>query len=187
MVERMAGKNAYCATVVNWLLVLVWAVFIFFMSSNTGDTLDDGDGLVSLVFQWLHSLQADILPPDVDVVSPAAHFCEYLIFGALWMNAWRTRLALPWAAWASVVCASLYGISDEIHQIFVPGRTADPVDWLVDTCGAALGALVAYAVICRLRKCRRIAVQDETAADAQDVAADAAGGAESSSGKGCGL
>ncbi|MEE0845769.1 MAG: VanZ family protein [Eggerthellaceae bacterium] len=177
----MEGQRTYGLTVLSWLLVLAWAVFIFFMSSNTGDALGDGDGLVSLIFQWLHGIQAGVLPSDVDVVSPAAHFCEYAIFGALWMNAWRTRVATPWAVWAAVVCASLYGISDEIHQIFVPGRTADPVDWLVDTCGAALGAFVAYAVICHLRKRRLATARDEA------MQGEAAIDAETSGEEGCGL
>lgn len=40
----------------------------------------------------------------------------------------------------TVVFASLYGVTDEVHQIFVPGRFCDPLDWLVDTAGALLGA-----------------------------------------------
>lgn len=150
----MKRSETYCFAVVSWLLVAAWALFIYFMSSNTGDTLDNGDGIVSLVFQWLKGLQAQALPLGIDLVSPAAHLCEYLVFGALLTNAWRTKVTLPWAVWASVLCASLYGISDEIHQIFVPGRTADPVDWLVDTCGAALGAFAAYAIL-RYRANRR--------------------------------
>ena len=162
----MEKSKTYRFAVVSWILVALWALFIFFMSSNTGDTLDDGDGIISLIFQWLKDLQAQVLPPGVDVVNPTAHFCEYLIFGALLANAWRTKVTLPWAVWAAVLCASLYGISDEIHQIFVPGRTADPIDWLVDTkiepskrqaldtCGAALGAFIAYAIL-RYRASRR--------------------------------
>lgn len=148
------SNKTYWSTVIGWLLVAAWAVFIFFMSSNTGSALSDGDGLISLVFQRLKDLQSQMLPPSIDLVNPAAHFCEYLIFGALWVNAWRTKLTLPWAVWAAVFCASLYGITDEIHQIFVPGRTADPLDWLVDTCGAALGAFIAYAIL-RFRTSRR--------------------------------
>ena len=129
----MEKSKTYRFAVMSWILVALWALFIFFMSSNTGDTLDDGDGIISLIFQWLKDLQAQVLPPGVDVVNPTAHFCEYLIFGALLANAWRTKVTLPWAVWAAVLCASLYGISDEIHQIFVPGRTADPIDWLVDS------------------------------------------------------
>lgn len=40
----------------------------------------------------------------------------------------------------AVAIASLYGITDEIHQIFVPGRFCDPLDWMTDTAGALLGA-----------------------------------------------
>jgi VanZ family protein len=42
----------------------------------------------------------------------------------------------------SVLIASLYGISDELHQAFVPGRSADVMDWLADTAGALMAATV---------------------------------------------
>ncbi len=41
------------------------------------------------------------------------------------------------------VLVALYGLSDEYHQSFVPGRTATLWDWLVDL----LGALVAWFII----------------------------------------
>lgn len=37
--------------------------------------------------------------------------------------------------WVPVVFVALYGISDEIHQIFVPGRTFDLGDWAADITG----------------------------------------------------
>jgi VanZ family protein len=45
---------------------------------------------------------------------------------------------------APVLFAFLYGISDECHQFFVPGRTADP--W--DACSDALGGLLVQIVLC---------------------------------------
>jgi VanZ family protein len=42
------------------------------------------------------------------------------------------------------VLASAYGITDELHQAFVPLRMPDPMDWLVDTVGAAVGALTMW-------------------------------------------
>ncbi len=41
----------------------------------------------------------------------------------------------------SLLFCSLFGISDEWHQSFVPGREADILDWLADTSGAALAIL----------------------------------------------
>ena len=45
------------------------------------------------------------------------------------------------------VVASLYGMTDEFHQYFVPDRACDPLDWLIDTCGATLGAFLARAAL----------------------------------------
>ena len=47
----------------------------------------------------------------------------------------------------AIACASLYGVSDEVHQLFVPERMCDPVDWMVDTAGSALGSGITYAVL----------------------------------------
>ena len=38
----------------------------------------------------------------------------------------------------SILIASLYGISDEFHQYFVPGRNTDVWDWVADTLGAVI-------------------------------------------------
>lgn len=49
------------------------------------------------------------------------------------------------AALLALVCASLYGITDELHQWFVPGRSCDAFDWMADTTGAALLAIAVLA------------------------------------------
>ena len=38
--------------------------------------------------------------------------------------------------------ASLYGITDEWHQYYVPGRFSDVMDWIADTLGAALATFL---------------------------------------------
>ena len=55
--------------------------------------------------------------------------------------------------------ASLYGLTDEYHQSFVPGRTSDAYDALADTAGAATAAvgLWAWGIIARSRRERRSA------------------------------
>ena len=71
----MARKST-AFVVASWVLVVLCAGFIFFMSSNTDTGLNDDLGLFSLVFQDLKALQAQLLGPGVDVVSSIAHFCE---------------------------------------------------------------------------------------------------------------
>lgn len=47
----------------------------------------------------------------------------------------------------SVLLSFLYACTDEIHQIFVPGRSAQFRDVLIDTLGASFGALITYLII----------------------------------------
>ncbi len=71
------------------------------------------------------------------------HMLEYSLLGVLVYRACR-HAAGPWVArhamiigWAS---CTLYGLSDEVHQLFVPFREGDPLDLVADTVGAFLGA-----------------------------------------------
>lgn len=83
------------------------------------------------------------------------HFLAYLVLSAaiaLWFprETWRRPgLRIP-----VIVAAlgSLYGVIDEVHQYFVPGRDCNAADWLFDTLGA-VAAVVAVKLI--LTKGRR--------------------------------
>lgn len=126
-----------------WGAVGCWAVFIFFMSAHTGTDFD-GEGLVAQVKRWLVSLASPVFGPETDVVSVAGHFCEYVVFGVLLLVALHvTRPAARWGVLVlgAIALASAYGVTDEFHQLFVPGRFCDPADWLTDTLGATVGAV----------------------------------------------
>jgi VanZ family protein len=62
-----------------------------------------------------------------------------------------------WKASAAWALSAAYGVTDEWHQSFVPGRTPDVGDWLADAVGAAAGVIVATGVA-RARVARRRAV-----------------------------
>lgn len=55
----------------------------------------------------------------------------------------------------AALLASMYGIVDELHQSFVPGRSASIADWLADSLGALAGAFVAGSAFVVLRRARR--------------------------------
>ena len=71
------------------------------------------------------------------------HFSAYAALSfavGLWFSG-ETRLKQPLRVF--LICtaiASGYGIVDEIHQYFVPGRSSDVLDWVADTLGAMAGA-----------------------------------------------
>ena len=99
-----------------WLPVLVWAAVIFAFSSIP--SLGTGLGTWDLLLRKL------------------AHVTEYAILGALLLRS----LGRPIPAFAVGV---LYAASDEVHQHFVSGRHAAPLDVAIDAAGIAIG-LVAW-------------------------------------------
>lgn len=55
------------------------------------------------------------------------------------------------SAWVAIACVSLFGITDEFHQSYTPGREVDVGDWIADTGGAML-AVVLYTLWPRYRR-----------------------------------
>lgn len=132
--------------VASWLAVAAVAALVFLMSSRDADALDHGSGVVSLAKAWLAQRAALLVGHPVDV-SPVGHLLEFCALGAALANALRWHVPRGRAAALAVAAASLYGVTDELHQLLVPGRSCDAADWLVDTVAAALGALIVYAVL----------------------------------------
>ena len=54
----------------------------------------------------------------------------------------RPQLGPSRAALVALLLSSAYAATDELHQSFVEGRHGTPVDWMIDTAGAALMALL---------------------------------------------
>jgi VanZ family protein len=79
------------------------------------------------------------------------HLVEYAAFAGVATWGLSHLLTLPRAArWAALV-GSFYGATDEFHQRFVPHRSADVADWVADSLGALLGALLAWLILRRWR------------------------------------
>lgn len=125
---RLAGMSTNSPTRplwFRWLPVMLWAVVIFIGSSLPGSAVPGG-------------------------VSVYGHLGEYAVLGMLVLLAERHR-GFRTAAVIAIVVAAAYGASDEIHQMFVPMRSADPLDWLADIAGASL-AVAAYGAGQRARR-----------------------------------
>lgn len=153
------ARSRRMKTALSWAVVAALAAFIFFMSAQSGDDLDQNSGIVSVVKAWLAAAALALFGHGVDV-SPVGHFAEYLLLGAALANALRFT---PWTAFddahatgaiggfplpfLALCIASLYGVTDEFHQIFTPMRSCDPADWLVDTAAATLGALAMWILM----------------------------------------
>ena len=123
------GMATRWEAVLAWLVLLSFASVIFYLSSQS-----EPPRLPFPVF------------PGLDKI---VHACEFGLFGLLvfWVVGCSLQtLSARSRGIVSVVIAVLYGISDEIHQTFVPMRHGDPFDVLADAAGAVC-ALIAFHLI----------------------------------------
>ena len=82
-----------------------------------------------------------------DVGQQSGHSIAYAVLAGLLLRAIAGgRLSgITWrAAAAAGLVAAMYGVSDELHQSFVPGRTADRGDVLADSIGAAVAVTAGW-------------------------------------------
>lgn len=99
--------------------------------------------LMALIFYF--SAQEDIPGDPAEWEHVVGHFSEYALLAALWIWALAPRLGRG-AIVAAAAISLVYAVSDELHQSYVPGRAADPLDVLADACGIAFAVVLALAV-----------------------------------------
>jgi VanZ family protein len=102
---------------------------------------------------WYLSSQS-ILPQPKGILGfdKFQHLLAYFVLAAaiaLWFPREKWRRSGPRLPVFTAALSSAYGIIDEIHQYFVPGRDCNVWDWLFDTLGAIL-AVAAVKLILRL-------------------------------------
>jgi VanZ family protein len=102
------------------------------------------------------SSQSKIPPLPGGLTNHTGHFIGYGLLGGLLLRGFahaRWQGVDSRGAWRGIVFASLYGITDEFHQSFVPGRTPAVDDWIADSAGAAVAVLL-IVWIARVRRRR---------------------------------
>ncbi len=94
------------------------------------------------------SVPGDRLPELNYTPDYVMHAVEYMILGALlaWWGIQKRNATFSRALWQATFIGSLYGLSDEFHQYFVPNRVADPRDWVADTFGVVTGAMLLLCI-----------------------------------------
>ena len=149
-----------------WAAVLLWAGLIFYMSAQAS-------GSSSAMSRGFIRSAASLFPPFREMSEPeqlglisalntlvrkAAHWSLYFVLGSFsallslcYPLSCRTRtLLVPGSC-------LLYALSDEWHQYFVPGRSCELRDVLIDFCGASTGALLTFLVLFLLSRKKRSA------------------------------
>jgi len=134
-------------------LIIVVMVIIFVLSAQDSiDSSDTSGGLTAALLSLFgidsgSMSEAEFTKAEA-LVRSAAHFSEYALLAFLAAFLLATyKIKRACVLLFSVAFAAFYAITDEIHQIFVPGRAAQISDWLIDVSGAFLGATVVLMIL----------------------------------------
>lgn len=144
--NEKAGKWSSTAGV----LAIIWMCVIFFFSAQAKEESSAVSGgvsyrLVDVTGLLLHlNIDEEQIREIVNIIErfvrKGAHMAEFAVLAVLiylWINRWQ--IARLQRACAAVGLAALYACSDEIHQLFVPGRAGRIFDVMVDSAGALAG------------------------------------------------
>ena len=156
------------------ILVFCWMAFIFSMSAKNSTQSSNISGgftynILSMFFSQFRSIdkatQDSIVEGLQFIVRKGAHFTAYAILGWLCFANLRSlnKFKLKSNFLIALVISALYAASDELHQYFVPGRSCEFRDVMIDSCGALTGIIVVIIfskIIQKLNKIKRDKNQD---------------------------
>ena len=141
------GRKIYIA--ISAILVVAVAIIIFYLSHQTStESSNTSDSLIGLIFTLIGQTFS------TEFIRTLAHFCEFAGFGFLVHNlifAVKDKLK----PFLSVLFSFGYAVTDEIHQIFIPGRAFQLIDLTIDLGGIVLGVVVFCLLIfikCKVQK-----------------------------------
>lgn len=171
--KRTAAQTKYALSAA-WLAVALWMIVIFCFSAQPGEVSQlQSDSVGYYILRTVDASFSNLPPAEQAArvesvqtfIRKGAHMAEYALLGALLWNALRrTRTrkteTMPSTAdqWRipleAILCSALYAATDELHQLFVPRRSAQFTDVCIDTAGALLGVLTCVFACEVLRRVR---------------------------------
>jgi VanZ family protein len=134
-----------------WAFVVLWMAVIFIFSHQPAtDSSKLSSGIVGKIVDIIETVAPNI---DIDqgslshIIRKCAHFGEYLVLGLLVLNGLIcSNISIPKTTLLALLICVLYAVSDEIHQLFIPGRSGQVSDVLLDSIGALVGILLMSAI-----------------------------------------
>lgn len=136
MQQERIDCNFKAGKIIFWILTAICMGVIFYFSSRTAT---QSSGQSNIIVAWLQKLFGENTVTDF-IVRKSAHCLEFtglcVLFNCAFFFTFQKKKPL-----ISILCTSLYAVTDEVHQIFVEGRSCELRDWGIDTFGALLGTI----------------------------------------------
>lgn len=143
--------------IVLFILIIVISTIIFDFSAQDGETSGGISKKVITVIADILNLDEDTKVVFVEkgegVIRKLAHFGIYTLLGLASMGFMATfNIKRKIQVLITIIWGFLYASTDELHQMFINGRTASFLDVLLDTSGIIFGVLIIILSIYILKK-----------------------------------
>lgn len=139
--------------ILRWILLLLWMGFIFYMSTKSGKESTEQSDLVINILSYLGiNLNKEFQNVASFFVRKMAHITEYFILFILAYRVAKIYININKTKLITLLFVFIYATTDEIHQLFIPGREGMFRDVLIDIFGAivAIGIIKLYeSMLCR--------------------------------------
>ena len=146
------------------MLTLVWMGIIFYLSSQPAV---QSAGLSGGIFHRIQSFVEDIPVMGYffaggfteHLLRKAAHMAEFAVLGMLLLLCMREYLMGAWKKFRlplALIVGILYAGSDEFHQRFVPGRSGELRDVLIDSVGVCIGVVVISVILACINRKKEV-------------------------------
>ena len=144
---NLANRPAWKTLLWNWAPAAFWAGMIFFFSTDSFSSSNTSKLLKPLVSAMFSEITAEQFEVIHLLIRKFSHWGEYFIFSLLLIRAlhgqFKHKVELRRAVWIAAA-VFMYALSDELHQAFVPSRTASLADVTIDSFGGICGILWTY-------------------------------------------
>ena len=149
-------QNIKIKSAVFCLLTLLWMTVIFmFSAKNADDSTEQSSFITNILMNIFSNVyrnsdlsdKMQIIESMSFAIRKAAHFSIYSVLGLLsFLSVYYLTKFSNKTPFISLLICFIYACSDEIHQLFVPGRSGQLRDVFIDFSGALLMTLIILAV-----------------------------------------
>lgn len=153
------------------VLLVIWMAFIFSMSSQNSEVSSNtSGGIIKIILSAVpkfteqpEEVQENVVENLQFITRKSAHFIGYMILGILSILTFLQFEKINKKPQFAFLLCVVYAISDEIHQLFVPGRSGQLRDVMIDSSGSLVG--IALVLLCmkilQKRKTNKISTNKE--------------------------
>ena len=144
--------------IITIILIIAWMTLVFYFSNQISDDSSKlSGGITRAILNFFNILEGKTLEQQSaieTIIRKLAHYSIYTIGGILILSHVNLyKISANKKVIVSQLIGTLYAATDEIHQLFVPGRSGEIRDLCLDSLGVITGIIIILIILkCRERR-----------------------------------